>query len=217
MWQSARARLAELAREASSEAPRTRQIAVSLREPYTGRVMEARGAVAVAPSENALRMMLLGPGGTTALDLWIRDDEYRFAVPALELLRRGDRHTPVRETRGMPVSFLRWWLLDPFQGKLLWAEREEGDERYVLRDDEAIVHVTRKAGGGVRAERTVWSDEPDRRVIEREVVVASGLGCDEVEYRQQSTGLEVTVRCESESPGIPNPRAFEDPDRRTDG
>jgi hypothetical protein len=163
------------------------------------------------------RMMLLGPGGTTALDLWIKADAFRFAVPALELLRRGDRNTPAHETRGMPVSFLRWWLIRPFRGRLLWAADDGGEERFVLRDGDAVVDVVRRSSGSVRAERTVWSRGEEPRILEREVVEAEGLGCDAVHYRQRSTGLTVLVRCESDGERSPDPRAFEDPDARGDG
>ena len=84
-------RLSNLRRSLRGVGPHTLRLAVKLREPFTGRTMEARGAVALSPP-SALRMILLGPGGTTALDLWARDDEFRFAVPAIDLLRRGDGH-----------------------------------------------------------------------------------------------------------------------------
>src|SRR5262245_451084 len=59
-WRAARGRLAAI--RTSLAAPRTLRIGLKLREPVTGRVLEARGAVAIAPPRS-LRMILVGPGG----------------------------------------------------------------------------------------------------------------------------------------------------------
>lgn len=213
-WRAARARLRELRRETSGS-PRTIRLALELREPFTGRVMQARGAVALAPPD-ALRMILLGPGGTTALDLWTKDDRFRFAVPAIDLLRRGDAHTPRSTMRGMPVDFLRWWLLDPFGGTLLAHERTKGGETFVLREGDAIVHATVRDDGAIEAVReTFASPEPGERPrrIDAEQVSAEHLGCATVRYQQASTHLSIRVRCEGEERGrAPNPKAFVDPD-----
>lgn len=222
-WRHARARLAELER-ASSGAPRTLKIALKLREPYSGKLMEARGAVAIAPP-SALRMVLVGPGGTTALDLWVKEDRFRFAVPALELLRRGDAATPRAAMRGLPVDFLRWWLLRPFGGALLWYVREGEVDRFVLRDGKAIVDLRVDDAGPIVARRTTFANaeagEPPH-VVDVETVHADGLGCGPVDggsekrpvvrYRQSSTHLDIVVTCEALEPRAPRPRAFEDPD-----
>src|SRR5262245_18428670 len=63
-WRRARARLDMLRRESARAGSRTMHLSLALREPYTGKVMEARGAVAIDPP-SAMRMILLGPGGTT--------------------------------------------------------------------------------------------------------------------------------------------------------
>lgn len=207
-WRAARARLAALRAQVT---PRTLRVALALREPRTGRVLEARGALAIAPPAS-LRMILLGPGGTTALDLWIQGDRYRFAVPAIDLLKRGDASSPREARRGLPVDFLRWWLLQPAEGRLLWASREASIDRLVLRDGEAVVDLRADDGGAVTARRTTWTSLPTRRLLDEETVDAERIGCGKVRYRQASTGLEVTVRCEGEETSPPSPRAFVDPD-----
>lgn len=211
-WRAARARLAAIRRAAS--APRTQRVALRLREPRTGRVLEARGAVAIAPPRS-LRMILLGPGGTTALDLWIDGDRFRFAVPAIELLRRGDASTPRSDLRGLPIDFLRWWLLVPADGALLWAARDGAAQRLVLRDGHAVVDLRVADDGRVDARRASWSPKtrgaPPRR-LDEETARADRVGCGVVRYHQASTGLDVTVTCEGEELTPPNPRAFADPD-----
>src|SRR5262249_42477144 len=151
-WKWARQRLRALQRESSGAGPRTLKLALSLREPYTGKTVQARGAVALSPP-NGLRMILLGPGGTTALDFWMSGDRHRFAVPSIDLVRRGDGQTPPAEKRGLPVDFLRWWLLRPMQGSLLWYGRRGDAERFVLRDGRAIVRVALYREGRVEARR----------------------------------------------------------------
>jgi hypothetical protein len=207
-WQAARAHLASLREQV---VPRTLRVALALREPVTGRVLEARGALAIAPP-SSLRMILLGPGGTTALDLWIQGDAYRFAVPAIDLLKRGDASSPREARRGLPVDFLRWWLLHPADGRLLWASRDATTSHLILRDGEAIVDLHAADGGAVSARRTTWTLLPTRHQLDEETVDAERVGCGKVRYHQASTGLEVTVRCEGEETSPPSPRAFVDPD-----
>jgi hypothetical protein len=212
-WRGALTRLATLRRAASGA--RTRRIALSLREPRSGKVLTARGAVAVLPPR-ALRMILLGPGGTTALDLWVDGDRYRFAVPAIDLNKRGDLRGPREERRGLPVDFLAFWLLHPARGRLLWHGREPGGDRFVLRDGSAIVDLRTLAGGRLAAGRATWSTPvasgAPPELLDEETVTADGLGCGEVHYHQRSTGLDVTVRCEEDTPGEPSARALADPD-----
>lgn len=205
-WRRGLDRLAELRRAAA--ASRTERIALELLEPRSGRRLTARGAVAIAPPR-ALRMILLGPGGTTALDLWMDGGRYRFTVPAISLHRRGDLAAPRAERRGLPVDFLGWWLLRPAGGTLLWYARERDGERFVLRDGGAIVELTAFADGRVAARRTTWAGGAR---LDDETLSASGIGCAEVRYHQGSTGLDVTVRCEGETAGEPPPRALADPD-----
>lgn len=223
-WRGARRRLGVLREQAKGAGARTLRIRLALREPHAGRMLEARGAVAIAPSldagsstepPGALRMILLGPGGTTALDLWARGHQFRFEIPALGLLRRGDATTSRAALRGLPVSFLRWWLLRPASGELLWYERVGATDRYVLRDGDAIIELAAREGGPIAARRSTWHDGLERRLLDEEVVIAERVGCGTVRYAQASTGLLVTVRCEGEEQGrSPDPRAFADPDAK---
>jgi hypothetical protein len=220
-WRAARSRLAGIRRLSEGTGQRTLRIAMKLREPYTGQTFDARGALAIKPP-HALRMILLGPGGTTALDLWVSGDRFRFAIPAIDLLRRGDAATPRASMRGLPVDFLRWWLLRPASGKLLWHLSEPDADRFFLRDGSSLVDLRLTARGELVARRTTWTlDPPDApighappspRSIGEELVTASGIGCVPVRYTQVSTGLEVAIRCEGEADRPPDPRAFLDPD-----
>ncbi len=211
-WGAARRALLRL--HAAAATPRTLRLSLTLREPRTGRVLSARGAVAIRPPR-ALRMILLGPGGTTALDLWIQGDQWRFAVPAIDLRKRGDLRAPREERRGLPVDFLAFWLLRPASGRLLWHAREGDGDRFVLRDGAAIVDLRAFGDGRLEARRATWSSPPgdgSPRLLDEETVLASGPGCAEVRYHQASTGLDVTVVCEGETIGEPPPRALADPD-----
>jgi hypothetical protein len=213
-WHAGLERLATLRRIASAERPRTFRVTLSLREPFTGKTLRARGAVAVSPPD-ALRMILVGPGGTTALDLWTREGRFRFAVPAIGLVKRGDDRTPRASMRGMPVDFLRWWFLRPAEGTLLWHQRDTRSDRFVLRDGDAIVDLVARDDGAISAARSVWERDPsgELRRLEEEEVESSGVGCSTVSYRQRSTGLRVDVTCEGEERSAPpTPRAFIDPD-----
>jgi hypothetical protein len=204
-WRAARERLASLRRQTGS--PRTLRIALGLREPITGRLMNARGAIALDPPDS-LRMVMLGPGGTTALDLWVEQDRFRFAVPALDLMRRGDGATPRESMRGLPVDFLSWWLLRPFEGKLLHHQRTASGDRFVLRHGAAVIDLQIDAAG-VRARRRSARGEGR---VEVETVTAGGFGCVPARYQQAPTGLDISIRCEGEESRPPNPRAFVDPD-----
>jgi hypothetical protein len=163
-------------------------------------------------------MILLGPGGTTALDLWIDGPRYRFEVPAIDLKKRGDARGPAEERRGLPVDFLGWWLLRPAAGALLWHAREAGADRFVLRDGAAIVDLHAADDGAVEARRSTWSmrsaegAEGPPRLLDEETVRAKAIGCATVQYHQRSTGLDVTVTCEGETAGAPPARALRDPD-----
>jgi hypothetical protein len=205
-WRRGLDRLAALRRSVAS--PRTQRIAVEIREPRSGRTLAARGAVALAPPR-ALRMILLGPGGTTALDLWMEGSAFRFAVPAIDLNKRGDLGGPREERRGLPVDFLGWWLLHPLDGELLWHGREAASDRFVLRDGGAVIDLRAADDGRVEARRSSWSG-PER--LDEETIHAAAFGCAEARYHQRSTGLDVIVRCEGETLGAPPARALADPE-----
>jgi len=224
-WRAALSELGALREAATGNTARTLKLSLALREPFTGRLTEACGAVAISPADRALRMILLGPGGTTAFDLWIRADKFRMAIPAVDLLRRGDATTPRAQMRGLPVDFLRWWMLDPTQGALLWADRTAGDKRYVLRDGGAVTSLRVHPNGSLSAERRTWAPAPaaqvdasatvtdaSRVLVDEEKVAADRVGCGRARYTQASTGVEIEIQCEAIEPNPPSERAFRDPD-----
>jgi hypothetical protein len=207
-WRGWRESLANLRERHAPTNGYTMRLALELQEPLSGQMLRARGAVGVAPDQRALRMILVGPGGATALDLWICGAQSRFAVPALDLVWRGDGQPSSAQSRGLPVGFLRWWLLDPLAGRLLFAGRLAATDRYVLRSEAALLDLQRRADGGLRVERRVAG------ALER--VESSGSSCPTVRYREQSTGLDIRVTCEGLDLGrAPTPAALADPDEPT--
>lgn len=221
-WRAALADLGEARKRAGGDAPRTLKLSFALTEPFTGRRTEARGAVALAPAQRAVRMILVGPGGTTAFDLWIRADKFRMSIPAIDMLRRGDAATPREQMRGLPVDFLRWWLLDPTRGELLWSRKDYRGTEYVLREGEAITSLLFFHGTAIQATRQSWARpasaaEGPLVMVDEEKVTATKLGCGEARYTQQSTGVEISITCEGVEPSPPSERAFVDPDAVEEG
>jgi hypothetical protein len=218
-WRAARERYRAVRAELTGDEAFVMKLGLEIEQPFIGKRMRARGAVAVARPD-ALRMVLLGPGGTTALDMWLCKDAFRFEVPALDLQRRGDATTPRGELRGLPIDFLRWWLLEPLGGELLAVRRHRsvaGEllERYVLRDGDDVLHADLRLGAA-GATRAPASDDVLRVVRlshdDEQRIASDGHPCGVARYEQPSTGLRITVRCESIEPGAPPPRAFADPD-----
>ena len=201
----ARQRLAVI--HASQRGEHTDKIALTIEAPYLPAAITARGAVGVRPPD-ALRMILLGPGGTTAIDLWSSGPRFRFAIPAVDRVTVGDATTTLEEKRGLPIDFLRWWLLDPLGGRLLAARREPGGLGVLLDDGERVTAATLYADGRVFAHRRWWSAAGE--VVDEEWLDASGVGCATVRYRQRSTRLTVEARCESRRQGA-SAAAFEEP------
>jgi hypothetical protein len=203
VWRSARHELAALRRELAPPGAYRMNVTLDLEQRDLAMRMRARGAVAVRPP-SALRMLLLGPGGTTALDLWVCGDRFRFAIPAVDLVRRGDAQTPPAELRGLPVDFLRWWFLRPLEGRLLsFTDRDDG-RRYLVRDDAQVIHLTPRPQELVL--RRVSQDD-------EEVLTSDRRECGRVRYRQRSTGIDIRVRCEERDAEVEIPaRAFADPD-----
>lgn len=203
-WTRARARLGRLRGELPSR-PYTERVELGVTDPRTGEHYEARGAVAVSPGR-AARLVLLGPGGATALDLWVTRDRFRFAVPPMKLERRGGADPS--DARGLPVGFLRWWLLAPLRGDLLFARSTRADAAFLLRDGRATV-MLRTDGArffalrreGTRAEALEWSA---RGIAPR----AGARG----RYVDAETGVRVHVVVEEVLAEEPDPAAFDDPD-----
>jgi len=195
-------------REAGA-APRTENVKLSLDAPYLASALAARGAVAKRPPD-ALRMILLGPGGTTAMDLWVVGERFQFAIPAADRIVTGDLSAPASTRRGLPVDFLRWWLLDPLGGELLAARREKGALVILLREASRTTEATLFSDGRVSAHRVTFRDGEGAEIVDEEWVDASRLDCGTVHYKDRATSLDIVATCESTRPGV-SARAFEPP------
>jgi hypothetical protein len=186
-------------------------VRVTLREPKSGLVFVARGAVAVDP-HRAVRMILIGPGGGTSLDAWVTPAAYRIEVPPLGIVRRGGAFSDPR----LPVDFFRWWFLSPLEGRLLASFVPLGAAKearlFVLRRDEATV-VFEDAGLSGALEIVATERRPGHleRVFFRGRELAPHAG-DRAEYEEPKTGVRAEVFVESVDAAAPEPAAFLDPD-----
>ncbi len=200
-WDAARARLRAL-RAALPERGYVEQVQVTLREPATGKVFDGRGAVAVEP-HRAMRMILLGPGGTTALDVWVTPAAWRMVVPAVGLKKRGTSAPP-----GMPIGFFRWWFLAPLDGRLLTLD---GDA-LVLRSGRATVEVEDRSAPGRRALRAARREGGSMETLEWSGAGSRPAPGDRARYTALGGRLTVDVVVESVSSQPATPEAFVDPD-----
>ena len=205
-WAVARERLARL-RGGRSERPYVERVRLSINDPRTGRQYQARGAVAVSPGR-AARMMLLGPGGTTALDVWVTKDRFRFSVPAIKLEKRGG--TDPEQARGLPIGMLRWWFLSPLNGRLLLARSTRDESSWILRDGPATVTV-RSDGKRFIALRREGETVEGIEWSSRGLVPQAG---EHGRYVDGRSGLRVEVFVEDVLPTEPDPEAFDDPDEQ---
>ncbi len=190
---------------------RTQTVQLSMSAPYLPSEVSSRGAVALRPP-GELRMILLGPGGATALDVWISGQRYRLEIPALERVVSGGTDAELQQERGLPIGFLRWWLLHPFSAQLQAARPRDGGLELLLRDEDgAWIEVLLQPGGEISATRSSLRRQGGEVVrLDEETVHASKAGCGEVRYSQRSTRLTSIVRCESERATV-NAKAFEEP------
>jgi hypothetical protein len=205
-WSIARDRLERL-RRGRPDKPYVERVRIAIGDPRTGRQYQARGAVAVSPGR-AARMILIGPGGTTALDVWVTKERFRFAVPALKLEKRGG--TDPAAARGLPIGMLRWWFLSPLAGRLLLARSTPAESAWLLRDGAATVTVRsdgqrfvalRREGGAL--EGIEWTS--------RGLVPQAG---EHGRYLEGRFGLSVDVVVEEVLATEPDPDAFTDPDEQ---
>ena len=213
-WTRSRVRLRSL-RATAPRGAYVARVAVAIYDPRSGRGFDGRGAVAVDPSR-AMRMILVGPGGATALDAWVTSDRWRVSVPALELVRRGgggaDAEASDEVARGIPIGFFRWWFLAPLEGQLLAADLAPFTDWFLLKTGGAIVDLRARADGGAlglrldatrrenaREERIAWSGGLAPRAGDHGVYV-------------ESSGLRVAVRVESVADEGPPQESFVDPD-----
>lgn len=205
-WTLSRARLAA----ARGRQPRTayaERVRVAFTEPITKKRYQARGALAVDP-DRAARMILLGPGGTTAIDVWVTRDRFRVAVPALHFERRGGNDPEA--ARGLPVGMLRWWFLAPLSGRLLLARSSERESSFLLRDGDAIVMVRTDGQRFVAARRHEGLAEAISWTSS-----ASGPADGHGQYVDGASGLRVEVYVEEVMTEAPDPEAFAEPESET--
>lgn len=209
IWTAHRARLASL-REGRPERPYVERVRLGLTSPRTGKKLEARGALAVSPRK-AARLVMVGPGGATALDAWVTPERYRFSIPPLHREARGEGAP--EDTFGVPIEFLRWWILAPLEGELLTLDVppwEGAPPTMILGDGRATYGVTaeidkgrwtvtRRAHGHVDAVR--WFATNLRPT-------AGQHG----QYADLEHHLVVDVLVEEVMPDEPDPAAFLDPD-----
>jgi hypothetical protein len=212
-WTRLRERLA-IERSEASEHPYVVNVRVGLREPRTGRIFQARGAIAVDPSR-ALRMILLGPGGATALDAWVTDDQFRLVVPGIGLTRRSQPGGEGTDTRALPIGFLRWWMLHPLDGRVLAAWTRDAGALYLLRRGDETVLLREARVPRSHREHIVAARRERGRVEQLEWLgsspVAPHVG-DKARYIDGASGLEVEVLVEGVGAHEPDPTAFLDPD-----
>jgi hypothetical protein len=203
-WTEARDRLTRL-RRGRPDRPFVERVRLAISDPRTGRQYQARGAVAVSPGR-AARMMLIGPGGATALDVWVTKERFRFAVPAINLEKRGG--SDPADAKGLPIGMLRWWFLSPLAGRLLLARSSPEESAWILRDGGATVTL-RTDGHRFIALRRADDALEAIEWVSRGLVPQTG---EHGRYVDGRYGLRVDVLVEEVLPDEPDPEAFADPD-----
>ena len=203
-WSIARERLVRL-RASQPKRPYVERVRLAIGDPRTGKRYEARGAVAINPGR-AARMMLVGPGGTTALDVWVTKEHFRFSVPAINLKKRGG--SDPADARGLPIGMLRWWFLSPLAGRLLLARSTSAESAWILRDGAATVTL-RSNGERFVALRREGDALEGIEWFARGLVPQGGA---HGQYLEGRFGLRVDVMVEEVLETEPDPAAFVDPD-----
>ncbi len=203
---------AQLAERAQRPAGILKQeLSIGIRDLVSGRGFEGRGVVMVKPRE-ALRMILLGPGGTTAMDVWIADGKFRVAIPALDRIMRGDASTPRDAMRGLPVDLLWRWLVDPFGGTFVHARTEGQGFLAFLKRGPTSFEIRRRTPEGAEG----WFFEKGKLIgvaHGREERIGDALFPVDVDY----VGLDPAMKVHVQGTGATvvtevSPRVFADPD-----
>jgi hypothetical protein len=190
-WDDGLVRLAAL-RATFPKKPYTQPLTVTFFEPRSRKRFEGRGAVGVDPGR-AMRLILVGPAGDAALDVWVTRTAWRMAVPAIGMRRRGGTESPP----GLPVGFFRSWFVDPLGGRPLALGRAG---ELIVRDD---------AGGTLDI-----AGSPDSMTITRRHGTATEVLAAKPNlavYDDRTTGLEVSIALEPVQSDPPSPQAFDDP------
>jgi hypothetical protein len=204
-WQAVRQAYEEQ-RGARPSRPWAAGVRMSMREPRQGRVIDGRGAIAVAPGR-ALRMILVGAAGATLLDAWMTPDKWRISVPPAALLRQGDVEAPA----DLPVGFLRWLFFRPLEGTLFAGSGQSGRMLFMLRDNDAVIEV--HLGACDRGELVTMTRRSHGRTERLEECRASRVPRpdDWVRYEDQGNGFQVALTIESVAEAPPDADAFRDP------
>jgi hypothetical protein len=176
----------------------------------SGRTLEGRGGIAVAPG-SAVRMILVGGAGTTVLDAWITSDRWRVAIPPARRVERGGSRSPI----DLPVGFLRWWFVAPLSGALVAATNTASGPAWLLSDGPATMELRSSTCGpdhaGHRTEATRRQPGRKERVVECRTSSAPSPG-DHAGYVDLTNGLQVDVTIEAIASAPPDPDAFRDPE-----
>lgn len=204
-WTVSRARLARMRGEQPKH-PYVERVRVAIADPRTNKVYEARGAVAVSP-DSAARLVLLGPGGTTAIDLWVTKDRFKIAIPTIHYERRGGGDDDA-SGRDLPIGLLRWWFLSPLRGDLLLARATRAEAAFLIRDDAATVTMRTDGERFVAVRRQGESMEGIEWVGRGLVPRAGARG----RYIDGRWGIRVDILVEEVLDKEPDPAAFLDPD-----
>jgi len=176
--------------------PRTETVRVVAQGDADSPAWSARGAVAVGPPDR-LRMILVGPGGGTAVDLWSGPDRDRVRAPALD---DAPDAVHARALERLPSALLRWWLLAPLAGELAWAERRPGRLALLLTEPGRTTTVERHDDGRITLVRRTFDDGSwPPRVEER--VEATGLGCASLRFASSASTTSLAITCESSRSG----------------
>jgi hypothetical protein len=212
-------RALEDVRDARPREPWAAGLRITMHDPRSGRVVDGRGAIAVAPGR-AVRMILIAGAGATVLDAWVTASRWRVAVPPLDVVRRGGADAP----SDLPVGFLRWWLLTPVAGALFAAAFTREGFVWLLRDEGAVIELREAVralpagacarGSSLRATRRQHGHT--EKVDECRTPGAPTVG-DSAAYVDEASGLRVDLVFESVASTPPASEAFEDPDKAGGG
>ena len=200
-WDAGLARLARM-RATFPSAPYTRAVTISFFEPRTRRRFEGRGAIGVDPG-HAMRMILVGPAGTPAFDVWVTRSAWWMEVPAISFRREGGAESPP----GLPIGFFRSWFIDPLGGRPLalgW------DGELVVRDVAGGTLSIAEAPNGASIRRRAGKKTEQFAYDETS---AGGHAT----YRDDATGLELTIALEPIQADPPSPSAFVKPRTQAGG
>jgi hypothetical protein len=190
-------------------------VTTTLRDARSGRVIDGRGAIAVAPGR-AVRMILIGGAGATLVDAWVSPARWRVEVPPMNLVRRGRAEAPA----DLPIAFLRWWFCAPIEGELFAAATAGDGTMWLLKDRTAILEVRLASCGSGRLLTVTRRDGRQAERVE-ECHFGAGPGGpnpnDWVRYEDQRSGLRVELTIESRRDAPLDGEAFRDPDASLGG